>query len=131
MIWRRMTGSDADVVKTLNQLQASVRLWLAAGEGIQLREAARRDRLRLLSVSGVSKGENSAPGADHKLLVRAENGKETQLVVYVVTRPSHCGHGHPLTAGNVRIAARDSRWRCRQCGRERAAGFRGRRKSAA
>ena len=37
--------------------------------------------------------------------------------------PSHCGHGHPLTRGNVQIAARESRWRCRQCGRERAAAF--------
>ena len=88
-IWRRITGSDADVVKTLNQLRNSAHLRLAADEGIRLREAARPDTLRLLNVSGVSKGDNSVPGADHKLLVRAENAKETQFVVYVVTRRGH------------------------------------------
>jgi hypothetical protein len=45
--------------------------------------------------------------------------------------PSHCGHGHPLTPGNVQIAARESRWRCRQCGNDRAAAFRRRQKPAA
>jgi hypothetical protein len=45
--------------------------------------------------------------------------------------PSHCGHAHPLTPGSVQIAARESRWRCRQCGRERAAAFRRRQKPAA
>jgi len=88
-IWRRMTGSDANVAKRLNQLRNSAHLRLAADEGIRLREAARPDTLRLLNVSGVSKGDNSVPGADHKLLVRAENAKETQFVVYVVTRRGH------------------------------------------
>ena len=45
--------------------------------------------------------------------------------------PSHCGRGHPLTPGNLQIAARESRWRCRQCGRERATAFRRRQKPAA
>ena len=86
MIWRRITGSDADVVKTLNELRNSAHLRLAADEAIRLREAARTDRL---NVSGVSKGDNSVPGADHKLLVRGESAKETEFVVYVVTRPGH------------------------------------------
>ena len=64
MIWRRITGSDADVVKTLNELRNSAHLRLAADEAIRLREAARTDSLRLLNVSGVSKGDNSVPGAD-------------------------------------------------------------------
>jgi hypothetical protein len=45
--------------------------------------------------------------------------------------PSHCGKGHPLTPDNVRTDQGERRWRCRQCGRERAAAFRGRQKSAA
>jgi len=81
--------SDSDVVKTLNQLRNSAHLRLAADEAIRLREAARTDRLRLLNVSGVSQGDNSVPGADHKLLVRAENAKETQFIVYVVARRGH------------------------------------------
>jgi hypothetical protein len=45
--------------------------------------------------------------------------------------PAVCGNGHPLSAENLRIDDREARWRCRQCGRERAASFRGRRKTAA
>jgi hypothetical protein len=37
--------------------------------------------------------------------------------------PSHCGRGHPLTPDNVRIDQVERRWRCRRCGRERAAAF--------
>jgi hypothetical protein len=45
--------------------------------------------------------------------------------------PAACGNGHPLSAENLRIDDGEARWRCRQCGRERAAVFRGRRKTAA
>jgi hypothetical protein len=45
--------------------------------------------------------------------------------------PAVCGNGHPLSPENLRIDDREARWRCRQCGRERAAAFRGRRKTAA
>ena len=41
--------------------------------------------------------------------------------------PSHCGRGHPLTPDNLRIDQSEQRWRCLQCGRERAAAFRRRR----
>jgi hypothetical protein len=44
--------------------------------------------------------------------------------------PSHCGSGHLLTPDNVRIDQREHRWRCLQCGRERAAAFRYRQKPA-
>jgi hypothetical protein len=40
--------------------------------------------------------------------------------------PSHCGRGHPLTPDNLHMDQGERRWRCRQCGRERAAAFRGR-----
>jgi hypothetical protein len=45
--------------------------------------------------------------------------------------PAACGNGHPLSAENLLIDDREARWRCRQCGRERAAAFRGRQKTAA
>jgi hypothetical protein len=45
--------------------------------------------------------------------------------------PSHCGKGHPLTPENLRIDRREQRWRCLQCGRDRAAAFRRRRGHAA
>jgi hypothetical protein len=45
--------------------------------------------------------------------------------------PPACGNGHPLSAENLLIDEREARWRCRQCGRERAAAFRGRQKTAA
>jgi hypothetical protein len=38
--------------------------------------------------------------------------------------PSHCGEGHPLTLDNLRIEQGQQRWRCLQCGRDRAAAFR-------
>jgi hypothetical protein len=37
--------------------------------------------------------------------------------------PNHCGNGHALTPENIRIDQRERRWRCRECGRERAAAF--------
>ena len=40
--------------------------------------------------------------------------------------PNRCGNGHPLVPDNVRIDQRERRWRCRECGRERAAAFRDR-----
>jgi len=45
--------------------------------------------------------------------------------------PDHCGNGHRLTVGNARIDQRERRWRCRQCGNDRAAAFRRRQKPAA
>jgi len=44
----------------------------------------------------------------------------------VIEIPNRCGNGHSLTPDNVTIDQRERRWRCRQCGRERAAEFRGR-----
>jgi hypothetical protein len=38
--------------------------------------------------------------------------------------PSHCSKGHQLTPDNLRIDESEQRWRCKQCGRERAAAFR-------
>jgi hypothetical protein len=43
--------------------------------------------------------------------------------------PEHCGNGHLLTPHNVRIDQRERRWRCRQCGNDRAAAFRDRRRT--
>ena len=37
--------------------------------------------------------------------------------------PSHCSKGHPLTPGNLRIDRSEQRWRCLQCGRDRAEAF--------
>ena len=45
--------------------------------------------------------------------------------------PSHCGRGHPLTADNLRLDQKEQRWRCLQCGRERATAFRRRHARAA
>ena len=44
--------------------------------------------------------------------------------------PNHCGNGYALTPDNIRIDQRERRWRCRQCGRERAGAFRARQKRA-
>ena len=41
----------------------------------------------------------------------------------------YCGNGHRLTVGNVRIDQRERRWRCRQCGNDRAAAFRDRQRT--
>ena len=45
--------------------------------------------------------------------------------------PAACGNGHLLSAENLCMDDSEARWRCRQCGRERAAAFRGRQKTAA
>ena len=45
--------------------------------------------------------------------------------------PTHCGRGHPLTPENLRIDRSEQRWRCLQCGRDRAAAFRRRHGRAA
>jgi len=50
---------------------------------------------------------------------------------YARTIPSACRNGHALTPDNVQVDPGDGRWRCRQCGRERAAAFRERQKMAA
>jgi hypothetical protein len=42
--------------------------------------------------------------------------------------PDACSRGHPLTAESMYTDDREGRWRCRQCGRERAAVFRARQK---
>jgi predicted nuclease of predicted toxin-antitoxin system len=38
--------------------------------------------------------------------------------------PSCCGKGHPLTPDNLRIDEGEQRWRCLECGRERASACR-------
>jgi hypothetical protein len=43
--------------------------------------------------------------------------------------PDQCGIGHRLTPDNVRIDRRGGRWRCRQCGCDRAAAFRDRQRT--
>ena len=43
--------------------------------------------------------------------------------------PDQCGNGHRLTPDNVRIDGREGRWRCRQCGCDRAAAFRDRQRT--
>ena len=43
--------------------------------------------------------------------------------------PDHCGNGHRLTPDNVRVEQREHRWRCRQCGSDRAAVFRERQRT--
>jgi rubredoxin len=47
------------------------------------------------------------------------------------TMPAFCGHGHPLTPENVKVDQVERRWRCRRCGRERAAAFRERQRKVA
>ena len=45
--------------------------------------------------------------------------------------PDICGNGHVLTPDNLKVDQAKRRWRCRQCGRARAAEFRARHKPAA
>ncbi|MGB6486477.1 MAG: hypothetical protein WBE91_06300 [Steroidobacteraceae bacterium] len=42
-----------------------------------------------------------------------------------------CGNGHLLTPDNLKVDRARRRWRCRRCGRVRAAEFRARHKPAA
>ncbi len=42
-----------------------------------------------------------------------------------------CGNGHELTSDNLVPAERGTRWRCRQCGADRAAAWRRKRTAAA
>ena len=48
-----------------------------------------------------------------------------------ILAPTRCGNGHALTPGNLVLAERGTRWRCRQCGIDRAATWRRRRYTAA
>ena len=48
-----------------------------------------------------------------------------------VLPPARCGNGHELTPDNLVPAERGTRWRCRQCGADRAAAWRRRRTAAA
>jgi hypothetical protein len=48
-----------------------------------------------------------------------------------VLAPTRCGNGHELTPDNLVPAERGARWRCRQCGIERAAAWRRRHPTAA
>jgi hypothetical protein len=48
-----------------------------------------------------------------------------------MTVPDICGNGHLLTLDNLKVDQANRRWRCRQCGRARAAGFRVRHRPAA
>jgi hypothetical protein len=45
--------------------------------------------------------------------------------------PSRCSNGHELTPDNLVSAERGTRWRCRQCGADRAASWRRRRTAEA
>ena len=45
--------------------------------------------------------------------------------------PGICGNGHLLTPDNLKVDYAKRRWRCRRCGRARAAEFRARHKPAA
>ena len=45
--------------------------------------------------------------------------------------PDFCGNGHLLTLDNLKVDQATRRWRCRRCGRARAAEFRARHKPAA
>jgi len=45
--------------------------------------------------------------------------------------PTRCGNGHELTPDNLVPGERGTRWRCRQCGSERAAVWRRRHSTAA
>jgi hypothetical protein len=45
--------------------------------------------------------------------------------------PHICGNRHLLTPDNMKVDERKRRWRCRRCGRARAAAFRARHKTAA
>ena len=48
-----------------------------------------------------------------------------------VLAPTRCGNGHELTPDNLIPAECGTRWRCRQCGAERAAAWRRRHSTAA
>jgi len=48
-----------------------------------------------------------------------------------VLAPTRCGTGHELTPDNLTLAERGTRWRCRQCGIDRAAAWRPRHYTAA
>jgi hypothetical protein len=45
--------------------------------------------------------------------------------------PTRCGNGHELTHDNLVLVECGTRWRCRQCGIERAAAWRRRHRTAA
>jgi hypothetical protein len=54
-----------------------------------------------------------------------------ERILESMTIPGICGNGHLLTADNLKVDHEKRRWRCRRCGRARAAGFRARHKPAA
>ena len=45
--------------------------------------------------------------------------------------PGSCGNGHLLTPDNLKVDHAKRRWRCRRCGRARAAEFRARHRPGA
>jgi hypothetical protein len=54
-----------------------------------------------------------------------------ERVLESVAIPETCGNGHLLTPENLKVDHGKRRWRCRRCGRARAAEFRARHKPAA
>ena len=54
-----------------------------------------------------------------------------ERILEPIAIPGICGNGHLLTPDNLKVDQAKRRWRCRRCGRARAAEFRARHKLAA
>jgi hypothetical protein len=54
-----------------------------------------------------------------------------ERILEAMTIPEICGNGHLLAPDNLKVDQAKRRWRCRRCGRARAAEYRVRHKPAA
>jgi len=81
-----------------------------------------------IRVQTVANGSGGAIATNSTLVIPFSRADRRGKIARVQI-PDHCGNGHRLTVGNVRIDQRERRWRCRQCGNDRAAAFRDRQRT--
>ena len=73
--------------------------------------------IRCIAMQTVASGSGGPIPTNSTVVVPFRNAERRRSSTLEI--PNHCGKGHPLTPNNVRLDQGESRWRCRQCGRER------------
>ena len=84
--------------------------------------------IRCRALQSVSSGSGGVMPTNSTTIVPFSNPDRRRKIAANEV-PAQCGNGHRLTPDNVRIDRREGRWRCRQCGCDRAAAFRDRQRT--
>jgi hypothetical protein len=82
---------------------------------------------RLLPVASANRSGGLIPSNSTTIVAFSSADRRRKIAVNEL--PDQCGNGHRLTPDNVRIDRPEGRWRCRQCGCDRAAAFRDRQRT--